>query len=317
MICGDSMKLIDLHCDTASRIFKHRDSLAQNDYHISIDKLSQYDKYAQIMAIFISNELSDDEGFESFNAIYEYYLEQLETNSCNISQLTQGAQIQQAWNDNKHSLFLSVEDARILNGDITKLDILYQKGVRFLTLMWSGETCIGGSHNTQTGLTQFGKSVVERCFDLGIVPDVSHASERATSDMIDIAQLRGLPLIASHSNSYAVYPHTRNLRDHHFTAIKNMGGLVGISLCRWHLGDGDNINVNNVLKHIDHYLSLGGENAVSIGGDLDGTDLPEGFYDVRDVIKIADNMAQNGYTDEIINKLFWKNAKIFFENNIH
>ena len=311
------MKLIDLHCDTAYRIFNHKQQLSQNNYHISLDKVSPYDKYAQIMAIFISEDLSDDDGFESFNNIHDYYYEQIKANSSSALAITQGQAINQAWSENKHAMILSVEDARILSNDITKLNILCQKGVRFLTLMWSGETCIGGSHNTQCGLTDFGREVVKRCFELGIVPDISHASEQSSSDVIEIAQDRQRPIIASHSNSYTVYGHSRNLRDSHFTAIKNMGGLVGVSLCRWHLGQSESITVNDILKHVDHYLSLGGENTVALGGDLDGTDLPDGFEDVRDIIKIADNMAQNGYSDDLINKLFWENAKIFFENNIH
>ena len=269
------------------------------------------------MAIFISEDLSDDDGFESFNNIHDYYYEQIKANSSSALAITQGQAINQAWSENKHAMILSVEDARILSNDITKLNILCQKGVRFLTLMWSGETCIGGSHNTQCGLTDFGREVVKRCFELGIVPDISHASEQSSSDVIEIAQDRQRPIIASHSNSYTVYGHSRNLRDSHFTAIKNMGGLVGVSLCRWHLGQSESITVNDILKHVDHYLSLGGENTVALGGDLDGTDLPDGFEDVRDIIKIADNMAQNGYSDDLINKLFWENAKIFFENNIH
>ena len=96
-----------------------------------------------------------------------------------------------------------------------------------------------------------------------------------------------------------------------------MGGLVGISLCRSHLANSDIVGIDAVMKHIDHYLSLGGESVLSLGCDLDGTDLPDGFYDIRDVMKIADCMAQNNYSDELINKVFWKNAKTFIENNIH
>lgn len=311
------MRLIDLHCDTASRIYKHKQSLEHNDYHISIDKLKQYAAYTQVMAIFISNRLSDDEGFVRFNNIYNYYMEEIAKHAGSVENITDGKQINEVWGAQKHAFVIGVEDARILNNDITKLQFLHQKGVRLLTLLWSGQTCIGGSHNTQASLTPFGREVTKQCFELGIVPDISHASEQSASDMIEIAQSYSKPLIASHSNSYSVYPHSRNLRDNHFLAIKELGGLVGISLCKYHLGGNECINVNHILKHIDYYLSLGGENTVALGGDLDGTDLPDGFADIRDITKIADNMAKNGYSDELINKLFWENAKIFFENNIH
>ena len=310
------MNLIDLHCDTISRLQKNNAILKRNGYHISLDKLSQYDHYSQIMAIFISNKLSDEQGYCYFHEAYGYYMSQLAVHYDKVVHTTDGTCIPESWHNNKHPLFLSVEDARILNNDITRLDNLHRKGVRFLVFMWSGSTCIGGSHNTNEGLTDFGRQVMNRCFELGIVPDVSHASEQTTSDMIEIAKQHKKPIIASHSNSYAVYPHSRNLRDSHFKAICDLGGLVGISLCTSHLSGASSVNVDDVIKHIDHYLSLGGENIISLGCDLDGTDLPNGFDDVRDVIQIADKMSQLGYSDTLINKLFWQNAKEFFEKNI-
>lgn len=310
------MNLIDLHCDTISRIQKNNALLKSNNYHISFDKLSQYDHYSQIMAIFISNKLSDEQGYNYFHEAYGYYMSQLAIHSNMATHVIDGAHISKLWSDNKYPLFLSVEDARILNNDITRLDNLYNKGVRFLILMWSGSTCIGGSHNTTEGLTDFGRQVMHRCFELGIVLDASHASEQTTSDMIEIAKQHKKPIIASHSNSYAVYPHSRNLRDSHFKAIRDLGGLVGISLCTSHLSGESSVNVDDVIKHIDHYLSLGGENIISLGCDLDGTDLPDGFKDVRDIIQIADKMSQLGYSDTLINRLFWQNAKEFFEKNI-
>lgn len=311
------MKLIDLHCDTASRMHRNLSILAQNKFHISIEKIDKYENYGQLMAIFISNKLSDDDGYYRFFENYGYYMSQIASNSAKVDFITSGNDLKAAWDAGKSALFLSVEDARILNNDIKRLSVLHKKGVRSLVFMWSGETCIGGSHDTEIGLSEFGRLVAEKCFELGIVPDISHASEKTADDMINIAVALKKPLIASHSNSYSVYSHSRNLRDKHFKSICEMGGLVGLSLCRSHLSDSDKVGIDAVMKHIDHYLSLGGENILSLGCDLDGTDLPDGFNDVRDVIKIADRMAQNNYSEEIINKVFWKNAKIFFENNIH
>ena len=311
------MKLIDLHCDTASRMHRNLSALAQNKFHISLEKINGFQNYGQLMAIFISNKLSDDEGYHRFFENYGYYVSQIVSNIDKVSFITSGTGLNDAWDAGKSAFFLSVEDARILNNDIERLSVLHKKGVRSLVFMWSGETCIGGSHNTNVGLSEFGRLVAEKCFEIGIVPDISHASEQTAEDMINIALLAGKPLIASHSNSYSIYSHSRNLRDRHFKAICEMGGLVGLSLCRSHLTDSNNVGIDAIMRHIDYYLSLGGENTLSLGCDLDGTDLPDGFADIRDVMKIADCMAQNNYSDELINKVFWGNAKSFFENNIN
>ena len=106
-----------------------------------------------------------------------------------------------------------------------------------MTLLWGGETCIGGSHDTSTGLTEFGKQVVKRCFELGIVPDISHASINTAKSVADIADELGKPFIATHSNSRVVYDHERNLTPELFSRLVLSGGVVGISFCPKHICD--------------------------------------------------------------------------------
>jgi membrane dipeptidase len=310
------MKLIDLHCDTAWRIHKENSILSVNNFHISLEKVTKYENYAQIMAIFIPNKLSDEDGYYRFFENYGYLSAELAENKDKIIKITDGRALPEVWENKKNAAIISVEDARILAGNLARLDYLYERGVRFLTLMWSGETCIGGSHNTGTGLTEFGKKVTERCFELGIIPDVSHASEQTASDMIEIAQKTGKPLIASHSCAFSVFGHTRNLRDRHFEAIRDLGGIVGMSLCDIHLVPDGKPGFDDVVKHIEHYLSLGGEDTLSLGCDLDGTDLPEGINDVTGLTKISDRLAQLGYQDDLIEKIFWKNAERFIVDNV-
>jgi membrane dipeptidase len=122
-------------------------------------------------------------------------------------------------------------------------------------------------------LTDFGKRVVVRCFELGILPDLSHTNQFSAQDTIDLAIAAKKPLIASHSNAYGLYPHPRNLRDEHFVALRDNGGLVGLNFCHVHLCDEtqERACVSHLVRHLEHYLSLGGENIVAIGGDWDGT----------------------------------------------
>ena len=94
-------------------------------------------------------------------------------------------------------------------------------------------------------------------------------------------------------------------------------GLVGVSLCRSHLAPGREAGVRDVVRHIEHYLSLGGEDSVALGCDLDGTDIPEEVGDISGLNIIADTLAGAGLSDELIGKIFWKNAKKFIEDNIH
>lgn len=309
------LSLFDTHCDTASELFGRGEHLASSSCHIALDKAEIFENYAQFFAVWSNRRHDDQTCYHDFLAITDFFSDELNTNANRIVQVRNGEERRAAWAQGKRAAFLAVEDARLLAGNLSRLEELYARGVRYLTLLWGGETCIGGSHNTEKGLTDFGKQVARRCFEIGIIPDISHASEQSVDDLIPIAQEFGKPFIATHSNSYSLHPHTRNLRDRHLRALMELGGIVGVSLCPPHLRDTSvaPATVKDVVDHIDHYCELGAENCLGLGCDLDGTDLPEGFSSIADLPKIADEMSARGYSDEMIDRIFHKNYENFFD----
>lgn len=311
-------KLIDTHCDTAYELYCRNEELINNTCHISIDKASTYNKYAQFFAIWSDKRKNNSLAFEDFLKISQYFKKLIEKHSNHISLCTSFKDMNNAWNTNRIAAFLAVEDARLLDGDISRIDRLYSEGVRYLTLMWGGQSCIGASHDATGGLTDFGKEVVNRCFDLGIIPDISHSNEQTTSDIIDIAYQRNKPIMASHSNCYSVYPHTRNLRDEHLEAIIDLGGIVGVSLCPYHLTDTrkECCNVCHVADHIEKYLELGAIDSLGFGCDLDGTSLPYGFLGVNDIKTVADELIKRGISNNTIEKIMYKNYYEFIQRNL-
>ena len=161
-------------------------------------------------------------------------------------------------------------------------------------------------------------SVVKRCFELGIIPDISHASDRMIDEVIEMSEKAGKVCIATHSNSRAVCDHRRNLTDDRFKAIVSLGGIVGISLAPMHLTESwrESCTIDDVVDHIEHYISIGGENAVCLGCDFDGVaSLPEGISDVSDLYRIADRMKERGLGD-LVDRLFFSNAREFISRNM-
>lgn len=310
--------LFDTHCDTAFELYHRKEDLWQNSCHISLSHAAAYEKYVQLYAIWCNRRQDDQTCWEEFLAVSDNFDRLIEQNSDKISRVRTSTELAQTLATKRSAAILAVEDARLLAGDIDRLQILYDKGVRCMTLLWGGPTCIGGSHDTDLGLTDFGKAVVAGCFELGIVPDISHASEQSVDDVIAIAQKYQKPFIATHSNCYSVYPHSRNLRDRHLQALIELGGLVGISMCCSHLRDCSQrgAGIDDVIRHIDRYVALDAESNLCFGCDFDGTDLPEGIYHVDDLYKIGDGLAEHGYTKEMLEKLFWTNAYTFFNTQI-
>lgn len=308
--------LIDTHCDTAYELKRRNEGIFDNTCDISLKKASIYTHYAQFFAIWSDKRKSDEEAYSSFFDIADHFRKEIAANHEYITFATGSDDLKRAWNEGKTAAFLAVEDARILCNDIKRLDVLYDLGVRYLTLMWGGNTCIGASHDVSGGLTDFGKEVIRRCFELGIIPDVSHSNAHTTSDIIDIAYEYGKPVIASHSNCYSLYPHSRNLREEHLKALIELGGIVGISLCPSHITDKD-CTVSDVVDHIEKYIELGAKDILGLGCDLDGTSLPKGFYGLDSLLVISDELSNRGHSDSDIEKIMYGNYYLFIEKHLN
>lgn len=312
------LSLFDTHCDTAYELFHRNEALQDNTCHISLYNAKEYEKYVQLFAIWSNRRKDDETCWQEFLAVAENFDRLIAKENGAIARVRNHRDLQQALQNNQRAAVLAVEDARLLAGDIDRLQTLYDMGVRCMTLLWGGETCIGGSHDTQSGLTDFGKLVTKRCFELGIVPDISHASEQSTDDVIEIAQAYNKPFIATHSNSYSAYAHTRNLRDRHLKALMELGGTVGVSMCCIHLRDCSQKNaaIEDVVRHIDRYMELGAQDHLCFGCDFDGTDLPQGISNVGDLYAVAEALSARGYSQELLDKIYWQNAYQFFQKQL-
>ena len=296
------LRYFDLHCDTATALFDKSENLYNSSCQLSANDIEDFKEYSQVFAVFSKPGLSDDECYMRFFKVVENFKA-----SNGIDFALSGADMP--------SHILSVEDARLLAGDITRLQELFDSGVRILTPLWTGETCIGGSYDTESGLTDFGRSVVDWCFTHGIIPDISHASVSSAEEILESGLRHVLPVIASHSNSFEVCSHPRNLPLSLVYKLKQTGGIVGICLHGPHLGTDPDLET--VFRHIDYFAEHIGSETVALGCDLDGThELPHGIAKASDVQKIADIMIKHGYTDDAVDGIFYKNAYNFFKTNL-
>ena len=145
--------------------------------------------------------------------------------------------------------------------------------------------------------------------------DTSHLSERGFYDICDITEG---PVIATHSNSAAVFPHARNLTDDQFRLIMETGGVTGINLFADFLGEAGTVNFETVYQHIDHFLQKGGAANVCLGGDLDGCErLPEGFAHVDDYAKLSEYLLNRGLSEQTVADIYYQNfAKVVKTWNI-
>ena len=302
------LSLADMHCDTPFELFSRSQSFWQNDLAVSAAKASEYSSFLQVAAVWSDKNLDDDAAYSRTLDVIDYFKSDISTNN--------DASFFIDKRSTKTKFVLAVEDARILNGDITRLHHLYEKGIRIITPLWGGYTCIGGAFDTDYGLTEFGKSVVDISAMLGIISDISHASEKSAYDILEICSGR-IPVIASHSDAYSVFSHKRNLTDEQFKAVKNSGGVVGINLYTEHLGcSHSRPAIDQVMAHIEYYLALGGEDTVCFGCDFDGAETPPELSDISSLSAVAEKMNQLNYSNSLIEKIFYLNTENFIKKNI-
>ena len=192
--------LFDLHCDTMLSLYKENYTLDSSTLHISNHKTSNFSPYTQVMAIWSDYRLYSEDAYKQYKNVVEYAKELNVNFARKFTDMLNGGKI------------LAIEDGRIVENHISRLEEFKDDGVKIITLSWSGINQICGSWDTDASLSEFGKDFVKKCFDLSIIPDISHTSPETTKEVIALAKKHNKTIIASHSNSYSVCNHKRNLR---------------------------------------------------------------------------------------------------------
>ena len=180
------MRLFDLHCDTLTEIYSKKENILSNTCNVSLDLTEGFDSYIQVLAVWSSPKLTDDELYSRFFDTIDHFKSASFPLPKNFGYI------------------FALEGGNLIGNDVSRINTLYESGVRIFTPVWSDVTQIGGAFNTDVGLTELGKAAVKRCFELGIIPDVSHSSDKSFFDIFELSQGYGKPFIASHSNSRTV-----------------------------------------------------------------------------------------------------------------
>jgi membrane dipeptidase len=145
------------------------------------------------------------------------------------------AELEQAIKQKQLAAMMGVEGGHMIENSLENLDKLYERGVRYMTLTWNNSTSWATSAADETtkkdslphkGLTDFGKQVVKRMNELGMLVDISHVGEQTFWDAMAVTSK---PVIASHSCAWSLCPHRRNLKDDQIKAIGRNGGVIHLN----------------------------------------------------------------------------------------
>lgn len=317
------MNLFDLHCDTAGECYNRSLPLLNSNLHTNLCKGKKLDKWAQLFAIWIPDELRGKEAEIYFKKAFLNLKSEISKNAERIKLCNGFEDFKEALSSKKCAAFLTVEGASPF-GDADGIYRAKEYGVKLITLTWNGENEVGFGcqSGSNSGLKPLGKALLRDMKKLNIVADVSHLNRSGFYDVIS----SGTKVIASHSNSESVLLKTRDdsddknfscrrsLTDEQIKLLVECGGLIGINFCRSFLGDFDDDGFEAVYRHIHHILDLGGENVLAIGSDFDGCEINPELAGIEKIPLLSSFLREKGIPDDLNEKIFFKNAEKFFEN---
>lgn len=317
------MAYIDMHCDTlmlAALKDKKRDLFSRKELRVDFQRMKAGGTMAQFFAIFFP----DDETYkllgmkpmkdqEYFDLLFEYYLKSMKAHSNIIKPAHTLQDLNANWKNGKMSGILTMEDGRIINGDLDKLDDFYDLGIRAIALTWNHANCFGFPHSENReemnrGLTKFGKEAVEYMNEIGMMIDVSHLSEGGFWDVVRISDK---PFIASHSNCRAICPHSRNMSDEMIKALGEKGGVMGLNFYPAFLNkdiSDQNARLEIMAEHIMHMIRCGGIEVAALGSDFDGMDGNLEIASCEEYLKLFEFLQKKGLSEDDIEKITHKNV---------
>lgn len=352
------MKIVDMHCDTISRLLELEEKeiweeLRENTGHLDLQRMKQSGYQLQNFALFVELMQGRDP-WEQVLKLYECYQREMENNQDLIAPVLCFEDIAANEEAGKISALLTVEEGAVCRGEPEKLEKLYNMGVRMLTLTWNFPNELGHPNrvslltekvsmlrkqlreypaesmeyqafyaqarpvfdvylhtpNVTEGLTERGREFVVRMEELGMIPDVSHLSDRGFYDVLAMTKK---PFVASHSNARAVCPNVRNMTDDMIVKLAERGGVMGLNYCADFLeempaGRKNPGTIAAAVRHARHIVNVGGIDVLGLGSDFDGIDTHEELRGAESMGKLWDALKAAGFTERELDLVFCGNV---------
>ncbi|MFA6277572.1 MAG: dipeptidase [Pedobacter sp.] len=273
-----------------------------------------------------------------------------------ITLVRNATELEQAVAAKKMAVMIGVEGGHMVENSLDNLEKLAQRGMIYLTLTWNNSTSWASSAAEETsgkvkpenaGLNNFGKQVVHKLNELGVLVDLSHVGTKTFFDAIKESKK---PVLVSHSCVYALNPVARNLNDEQIKAVGKNGGVISLNfysgfldstfdakqkiffnkydselktlstkygrsnaidtLISLHKADADATrpSIELLIDHIDYIVKVIGIDHVGLGADFDGAEsFPLGIDGAADYPKITSALLKRGYKPNEVTKILGGN----------
>ncbi|MGB3544913.1 dipeptidase [Rubrivirga sp.] len=302
--------VLDGHVDTPSLMVNrgYRITERHRRDHLDLPRMADGGLDGAFFAAYVAR--SYGEGQEATDRALELIEETKrqvsETDDAEIA--TSAADVRAARARGRAAILLGLEGGHALQGSVDVLRVLAGNGIRYVTLTHTNTNAFADASTDVArwgGLNDLGRELVREMNRLGVLVDLSHVSDAAAFDALEATRA---PVILSHSSCRALYGHVRNAPDDVLEAVAENGGAVMINFYDTYIGEGQ-VDLEDVLDHVDHAVRVAGVDHVGLGSDFDGVpSLPAGLEDVTRLPWITYGLLQRGYSETAIRKILGGNT---------
>lgn len=317
------MYIADCHADTLSRLLVLEDeqmslTLPQPKHQSDLPRMIQGNVKLQVFSIFTMPYEAEHYGSVRSLQMMQIYRNDVAKHS-NLVMVESAADLADFESSDKslYGLF-SMEGASPLCGDLKMLEVFYRQGLRAIGLTWNHRNALadGLGVGSNYGLTPFGRQVVQRMNELGMVVDLAHINE---AGFWEAMELSSDPVIVSHANAKALCGHRRNMNGQQLDAIKAKDGFIGICFAPSFLNpDPTQASLEDVIRHIDYICERIGADHVGFGSDYDGIETtPKGLEEVSYFPRILERLEAMGYSESDRQKIAHGNVLRVYRQVLH
>lgn len=318
------MKFIDMHCDTLlGTAYGEKIDLNENNKAVDFKRLKSIGFSAQFYAMclmpekhFLDKGLTKPSDADFMDALSTCFYENLKKYSDVAAFAGNKEDLLRNEKEGKISCFLTAEDGNGINGSLEGLEKMYKMGIRLISITWNEENCLGypNSFDPQKmalGLKPFGMEMIDAMNRMGVIVDVSHLSDGGFWDVVRICKENHKPFVASHSNSRAMTPHSRNMTDDMIRALSEAGGAMGLNFSPRFLSPGiqsRESRIDDMVRHMKHIYQVGGIECMALGGDLDGISGDLEIDSVDKMVWLMERLHKEGFTESQLDKIAYDNV---------
>jgi len=249
---------VDTHCDTPMQFTDKSFDIGKEhkapDSRVDLPRMEKGGLDAIFFAVFTSQGKRDEEHDQKIyalaNRIIDSIYVEIDRNKDIAGLAFTPDDVSKLKQEGKRAIYIGMENGYPVGTDLSRVEYFHNRGVRYITLCHTSNNDIcdsstdskGPEHN---GLSDFGKEVVEKMNELGMIIDVSHISDKSFYDVIELSNA---PVIASHSSVRAICDHPRNMTDDMIKKLARKGGVIQICLLGNYIREADTTSMNYIKK---------------------------------------------------------------------